>query len=347
VGDNISYSITVVNNGPGAASGIELTITLPAAVDFVSATPEPGAGTCGLAVTVNCSLNDLNSGEDWLITLVVDTTAKGRVNVTANVTGDETDTDLRDNEGTAATDATLSNLVVKSLIAPKAALPDSDITINDVTANLGRIPADVSTTRFYLSPDRRPDHPGEELALGVNRGRSIIALGPKQSSAGATQVKIPPATALGRYFLIAVADADNSNVETRENNKKLRALLVTRPDLKISALRAPGKVAAGGTLTITDTTINNSPLDAAQSTTRFFLSTDAVKDGGDTALTVNGRTVPALAAKDKHTDSTSATIPGGTAPGTYFLIAVADADNAVTEADETDNTRARKLLVTP
>ncbi len=123
--------------------------------------------------------------------------------------------------------------------------------------------------------------------------------------------------------------------------------MISRPDLKVVQLRAPSKVAAGADITIADTIVNRSALGAGASTTHFFLSTDAVFDGGDTALLNNSRAVLAVPANGKDSGSITATIPFGTAPGKYFLIAVADAGGAVTEADETDNTRARRITVTP
>jgi hypothetical protein len=40
------------------------------------------------------------------------------------------------------------------------------------------------------------------------------------------------------------------------------------------------------------------------------------------------------------------TIPAGTAPGSNFLIARADGDDAIAEYSEANNTRARSLTVT-
>ncbi len=175
----------------------------------------------------------------------------------------------------------------------------------------------------------------------------IPALVAKASDSGSTMVTIPGGTALGRYFIIGLADADNTVIETAENNRRSRAIEITRPDLRVAKLRAPGSAAAGAAIAINDTTHNKSPLDAGASTTRFFLSADAVFDAGDAPLVNNSRMIPALPANGKHAGSTTATIPGATAPGKYFLIAVADAGSAVTEADETDNARARRITITP
>jgi subtilase family serine protease len=43
--------------------------------------------------------------------------------------------------------------------------------------------------------------------------------------------------------------------------------------------------------------------------------------------------------------TTALTIPAGTAPGTYYLIAQVDADSAVAETQEGNNTNARSIQI--
>jgi subtilase family serine protease len=64
---------------------------------------------------------------------------------------------------------------------------------------------------------------------------------------------------------------------------------------------------------------------------------------------VLGRAVPPLPAKAKSAASTPVTIPLATAPGVYFVLAVADADGVgvVAEINEANNVRSRKITITP
>jgi hypothetical protein len=282
-----------------------------------------------------------------LIAIVVTTTVKATLRLTASVAADQGDPNISNNKAAERTVATLANLVVTKFQAVKAAIPGTDIVIDDTTTNSGKITAvgpGPAVTRFYLSTDAKFD--AGDTFLG---SRDVaLPLAPKASSPGSTTVTIPLATALGKYFLIAVADADNAVPETQENNKKSRRFEVTRPDLTVTALKAPTTAAPGASIVVEDTTSNKAPVPAGASTTRFYLSTDTLLDGGDTLL-VNSRAIGALNAKEKSPGSTMVTIPLATVPGTYFVLAVADADGVgvVVETNEANNVRARKITITP
>lgn len=80
--------------------------------------------------------------------------------------------------------------------------------------------------------------------------------------------------------------------------------------------------------------------------TRLYLSANTLVEPGD--LLLNGAlAVPALGAGAAASASVSVGIPTGQAPGQYYVIAKADADDVLFESQEGNNTRARFLLVGP
>jgi subtilase family serine protease len=231
--------------------------------------------------------------------------------------------------------------VLSRLNAAAAVVPGGDLVISDTTKNNGSVTAATSTTKFYLSKDNKID--AGDVVLG---SRAIAALAPKQASTGSTTVTIAPGTSLGNYFLIAVADADNAVAETNnKNNKKSRKLSVTRPDLTVSRLQSPSSAVAGSSIVINETTSNKTAVSAGSSTTNYYLSADAILDGSDSLLA--GRAVSALAAKGNSAASTTVVIPLSTLPGKYYLIAVCDSADAVVEVNEGNNTRSKKITITP
>lgn len=84
IGNNLTYTVTVTNNGPATATGVTLTDTLPANVTFVSATPSQGS--CTGTSTINCNIGTLNSGVSRTVTIVVTPTVAGGISNTASVT---------------------------------------------------------------------------------------------------------------------------------------------------------------------------------------------------------------------------------------------------------------------
>jgi uncharacterized repeat protein (TIGR01451 family) len=91
IGANVTYTITVTNNGPAGAPNVTVTDTLPAGVIFVSATPSQGS--CSGTSTVTCDLGTMNTGSTATpISLVVKTTAaNAALTNSASVTSNLTD----------------------------------------------------------------------------------------------------------------------------------------------------------------------------------------------------------------------------------------------------------------
>ncbi|HEX5033737.1 MAG TPA: DUF11 domain-containing protein [bacterium] len=101
VGTNLVYALAVTNQGPGDATGVQLTDTLPDSVSFVSASPE---GLCSAAgSTVTCDLGDLAANASANVTLTVLPNSSGIVTNTASVTADQDEDNPDDNTATVET----------------------------------------------------------------------------------------------------------------------------------------------------------------------------------------------------------------------------------------------------
>jgi Subtilase family/CARDB len=215
--------------------------------------------------------------------------------------------------------------------------PGTTFSVTDTVQNVGPAASGTSTTRYYLSLDAVKS--GGDTRLSGSRGVPGLAAGASHS--GTVTVTIPAATPLNTYFLLACADDLSVAVETNEGNNCLASttatVTVTRPDLVQNTVSAPPATKVRGTtFSVTDTAQNVGAVGSVPSTTRYYLSLDAVKSVGDTLL--NGsRGVPALAAGASHSGTVTVTIPAATAPNTYFLLACADAPNTVVETNETNN----------
>jgi uncharacterized repeat protein (TIGR01451 family) len=97
-GENLTYTLTVSNLGPSAATGVTVTDTLPAGVEHVSTVSTRGTAT-HVNGTVTVNLGGMSSGQTETITIVVavPVSARGTLTNTANVSGNEQETDLSNN----------------------------------------------------------------------------------------------------------------------------------------------------------------------------------------------------------------------------------------------------------
>ena len=222
---------------------------------------------------------------------------------------------------------------------PATAVVGTAFSVTDTAQNTGGATAGASTTRYYLSLDTVKSA-SDVLLTGT---RAVPALSAGVSSTGATSVTIPGPTAVGTYFVLACADDLGAVTESNEGNNCVASagtVQVTVPavaDLvQTSVSNPPATAAAGASFSVTDTVQNIGTATAGASTTRYYLSLDSLKSASDILLT-GSRSVGTLDAGVTSTGSATVTIPGGTAAGTYVLLACGDDLGAVTESNEANN----------
>ena len=247
---------------------------------------------------------------------------------------------------TPATAATGPDLTVPSVAAPPSSvMAGESIRVSAKIANTGNRSAAKTTTRFYLSTDAKKSK-GDRLITS----KATTSLRAKRSTTVTTTAKLSSAIPARTYRLIVCADATSKVRETRETNNcrtATRAVKVTpaRADLVISSFSSPpAKVTRGTAMKVTAKVANTGTKTAGASTTRFHLSTDAKFSTNDRVLT--SRSTPSLAAGKSATVTSSPTVPNATPPGSYHLIACADATKKVTERSEVNNCRTATRRVT-
>lgn len=223
-------------------------------------------------------------------------------------------------------------------VPPAFLAPGAQFVVTDTSSNQGSRTAGISKTRFFLSFDAVKD--GSDV--GVAGNHYVPELGPGMSFTGTATVRVPSDVPPALYFLIGCADVENNVSEADEFNNCLPTdgqITVARPDLHQTALSNPPTAASPGSkFVVTDTVHNPTEVVAFSTSTRFYLSTDVLKNAGDVLL--GKRSVLEVEPRDTNTGSAKLSIPSSTEDGRYYVVACADDRNKLTETDETNNCRA-------
>ncbi len=118
---------------------------------------------------------------------------------------------------------------------------------------------------------------------------------------------------------------------------------VSQVDLVQVQLNLPSKITAGKSFIVHDEVENAGNDPSPRSMTGFCLSADDVCDEKD--LRLGARRVPPLQGRQANAFQTAIKLPADVPAGEYYLVAVADATNAVVERYKTNNTRATRTQV--
>jgi uncharacterized repeat protein (TIGR01451 family) len=135
-GQNLTYHVTVTNNGPDRAVGVTLNDPLPAGVSFVSVTP--GSPTCSGTTTISCALGELASGASTSVDIVVKPTQPGALSNTATVSSGTVDPNFDNNTATATTTVVAADLSIAMTDSPyDPAHVGQPLTYTITVTNLG------------------------------------------------------------------------------------------------------------------------------------------------------------------------------------------------------------------
>ena len=193
---------------------------------------------------------------------------------------------------------------------------------------------------LYLSEDAGIDI--NDTYLGAWVTRKSLSNGGVESKT--ITVSVPAMTMEGDYYLGAIADYEGIVYEVSEDNNSLAApsLITVRSessvDLTISELSmSDTKITAANSFTVSSTVTNVGTNNvAAGHVVGIYLSTDDVIDSSDIPLG-SWATSIALFGGDSESRDISITAPSDLAPGDYYVGAIADVNNAVSESNEANN----------
>lgn len=248
-------------------------------------------------------------------------------------------------ESDESNNETFVSLEISSAVSPDltASITSLDASVNVNTqmsvsysvSNIGDGAAPAYEVGFYLSKDDLIDGSDHELLIIENQ---ILTNGSTLNSS--IGILIPQSIAPGDYNLIVGVDPNELLSEELETNNTAFAaveiLEPLQPDLVIQINSGPAFINAGQSASVGISVFNigggaaDSPSDV-----ELYISTDDQFDKTEDLL-IGATTIDLLFANQSATKELSVHVPNVTS-GVYTVFAVVDANNTISEADETNN----------
>jgi uncharacterized repeat protein (TIGR01451 family) len=274
VGSNITFTVTVSNAGPSAATGVSVTDQLPAGYTFVSDIPSQGTYD---DVTGIWTVGTINSGANATLDIVATVLATGPYANYAQVTAvNENDPDSTPNDGSTTQDDDDTNTPVPvasaDLSVAKAASNSTPTVGSNITFTVTVTNAGPSTATGVSVTDQLPagytfvsDTPSQGAYDEVT---GIWTVGTINSGANATLDIVATVLATGPYANYAQVTAVNENdpdstpndgSTTQDDDDTNTPVPVSVADLSVAKAVSNSTPTVGSNITFTVTVSNAGP----------------------------------------------------------------------------------------
>jgi len=273
-GGNLTYTVTVTNNGPGAATNVTLTDTYDALTAFVSATATQG--TCADDTgTVTCDLGSLANGATATVTIVVttpDVMEPQQLTNVASVSGTETDPVDTNDSATELTTVVPAGPSMADLAITKVDTPDPvisggpaltyDITVTNNGPDAATGVTVTDTVLMELPIDSATSTVGSCTINGLQVSCTIGDLA-VDATATVTITVLPEPVQVPTDVDNTADVAGNENDPVTGNNSATVTTTVTPPesDMMVTVVATPSSPNIGETVTYDITVMNGGPSD--------------------------------------------------------------------------------------
>jgi len=300
-GNNITYTQTVTNNGPAAASSVNFTEAIPANTTFVSVSA-PAGWTCVITASVTCSDPTLAAGASADIIVVVNvapTVVVATITANSSISATTIDPNSANNSTTVTTNVTPEcDLAVTNSGSPSPVAAGGNITYTQVVTNTG--PSNCSTGTFN---EALPVPTTFVSVAVVNAGGGTWTC-PNSSPVACSSASVPPGstgtitaiynvnagTAAGT-IITDTATVSTTTHDTNPNNNSATVNIAVasgiQADLSVTNSASPNPVNAGQNITYTQSVTNGGPAtaNAPQFTETLPANTTAVSLTGPAGWT--------------------------------------------------------------
>ena len=264
VGQNITYEVTVGNNGPSDATGVLLANNLPAGTTLVSATASNGTTPTLSGNTLTDAIGNLASGATVVVTIVVATnggTPQSPTDVAA-VAGDQPDSDSSNNVGSATTTIIPSAdvAIAAEVAAPGAVQAGQLVSYTFNVANNGPSAATGVILRDTL-PAGSTFVSGSAIGGAVSFADGVVTAPIGTLAAGSSTVVtiVVRIGSAGQVADFAVVSANDNDPNPTNNTSSATVAVSPLTDLAVGLLPPPTPGITGTPFTYTAGITNTGP----------------------------------------------------------------------------------------
>jgi subtilase family serine protease len=335
VGDTISVSWTVKNEG---------TVAAPSSwFDYIYLSNDETFDFSDIFINSQFR-NSLAAGADYTvtrnITLPSTPTAIGTRYLLFVADGNNNQGETNETNNVRAVEINLSapDLVVSGASASSSSAVVGDtISVSWTVKNEGTVAAPSSWFDYiYLSDDETFDF--SDIFI-TSQFRNSLAAGADYTVTRNITLPNTP-TAVGKRYLLFVADGNNNQGETNEtNNVRAVEINIGAPDLILAEATAPSSLTIGETVNLSWIVSNIGNVATNRNWfDRVYISDNTTFDNSDTLLTsqFSSGNTPLVPGSSYTLSATNVTVPV-TSTGDRYLLFIADQNNDQAEADETNN----------
>jgi uncharacterized repeat protein (TIGR01451 family) len=357
-GNDITYTQTVTNNGPAAASTVSLNESIPNTT-IVSASA-PAGWTCTTTTTVICTDPTLASGASVNIIVVVSVAATDTVTpITATSTLSSSNSTLVTTTVTTPVEE-VCNLAVTNTGTPSPVAAGSNISYTQVVTNSGPSncvsatftePFPANTTFVSLAPVPA----GWTCTTTGSISCTNPSLAPGSTSTFPVVVTVAAAATAGT-LITDTATVGTATHDTNLSNNSATSIIAvagaTQADLSITNAGNPNPVNAGQTLTFSQTVTNAGPASASTITLTETLpaNTTFVSLAGSAGWTCTGAapyqcTIGTLANNASATFTFVVTVNTTVAAGSAITDTASVASSVTTDPNPGNNSATATVYV--
>ena len=267
-GDQLTYTFTTSNNGPSNATGVVLSDTLPAGVQYVSSSSSQGtvADTNG---TISVELGSLASGAvaTTNVVVTVNPSDSGSLTNTVLVTGNQPDPNLNNNTSTVTTPVTQSvDLALVKTATPNPVVAGQQLTYTLTATNNGPSNATGVTIADTLPSTTSYVSSSGSATASVSGQTLTLDVGSLSAGASATEtiVVTVASTASGTITNTATVSGNQPDPNLANNTASVTTTVNTPVieqsfvDVKVVKTASVNPVVVGNDLTYTIAVSNNS-----------------------------------------------------------------------------------------